>query len=286
MANITSFSVHAAYGLALGLFMAAAWWRFSLAAAKGLDAPPGLPVGKVPVWIYRPIDLLGLGIIAGVFYLLAVGNAVAGESGKPPGLSVEGIVLSIGFLIFMAVIPVAIVSRRMGLGQWLGLRWKEWPWVMLIAPATVFTMWAFFAGLQGLGYMDLMDRLGVQKVQDTVAIFQDAKDPALLILMAFAAVIVAPICEEVVFRGYLYPAAKRFAGPWVAALCTALMFSAAHGSMAALLPLFVFGLVLVALYEFTGSIWAPVAAHFLFNAATVTIQMLVRFIDLPAEALK
>jgi membrane protease YdiL (CAAX protease family) len=51
--------------------------------------------------------------------------------------------------------------------------------------------------------------------------------------------------------------------------------------MAALLPLFVFGLVLVALYEFTGSIWAPVAVHFLFNAATVVVQMLLRFADLP-----
>jgi membrane protease YdiL (CAAX protease family) len=196
-----------------------------------------------------------------------------------------GIVLfSIMFLFFMAAVAVAIVIRRMGPVPWLGLRWKEWPWVLLIAPGTVICMWAFFAGLQGLGYMDLMDRLGVQKVQDTVELFQKGKDPAVLILMAVAAVIVAPICEEVVFRGYLYPAAKRFAGPWVAAVCTALMFSAAHGNMAALLPLFVFGLVLVALYEFTGSIWAPVAAHFLFNAATVTVQMLVRFYGLPETA--
>ena len=132
--------------------------------------------------------------------------------------------------------------------------------------------------------MDLMDRLGVEKVQDTVELLQTGKDPAMLILMGFAAVFVAPVCEEVVFRGYLYPAAKRFAGPWVAALCTALMFSAAHGSMAALLPLFVFGLVLVALYEVTGSIWAPVAVHFLFNAATVVIQVLVRIYGMPHTA--
>jgi membrane protease YdiL (CAAX protease family) len=53
-----------------------------------------------------------------------------------------------------------------------------------------------------------------------------------------------------------------------------------------LLPLFVFGLVLVALYEYTGSIWAPVAVHFVFNAATVAVQILLRFVDLPAEAMK
>jgi membrane protease YdiL (CAAX protease family) len=281
MENITSLSVHAAYGLAAVLFVAAAGWRFARAGARGSDAPPELPTGKVPVWIYRPSDLLGLVGVAGVFYLLAVGNAVAGESGKTLSVSLEGLLFSIGFQFFMAAIVVVIVLRRMNPVRWLGLRWRQWPWVFLIAPCTVVTMWAFFAGLQGVGYMDLMDRLGVEKVQDTVAVFQKEQDPLLLILMAFAAAFVAPVCEEVVFRGYLYPAAKRFVGPWLAALCTALIFSAAHGSMAALLPLFVFGLVLVALYEFTGSIWAPVAVHFLFNAATVVVQMLLRFADLP-----
>lgn len=277
-------SMHVAYGLAVGLFLAAAGWRVFAARAQGADAPPVLPVGKVAVWIYRPLDLLGMAVIAGVFYLLAVGNAVAAEGKEPVSMSVGIVLFSIMFLFLMAAVSVAIVIRRMGPVRWLGLRWKEWPWVLLIAPGTVVCMWVFFAGLQGLGYMDLMERLGVEKVQETVELFQKGKNPAVLILMAFAAVIVAPICEEVVFRGYLYPAAKRYAGPWVAAVCTALMFSAAHGNMAALLPLFVFGLVLVALYEFTGSIWAPVAAHFLFNAATVAVQMLVRVYGLPETA--
>lgn len=276
--------MHVAYGLAVGLFLAAAGWRVFAARAQGADAPPVLPVGKVAVWIYRPLDLLGMAVIAGVFYLLAVGNAVAAEGKEPVSMSVGIVLFSIMFLFLMAAVSVAIVIRRMGPVRWLGLRWKEWPWVLLIAPGTVVCMWVFFAGLQGLGYMDLMERLGVEKVQETVELFQKGKNPAVLILMAFAAVIVAPICEEVVFRGYLYPAAKRYAGPWVAAVCTALMFSAAHGNMAALLPLFVFGLVLVALYEFTGSIWAPVAAHFLFNAATVAVQMLVRVYGLPETA--
>jgi membrane protease YdiL (CAAX protease family) len=152
---------------------------------------------------------------------------------------------------------------------------------MLIAPATVVCMWSIFAGLQGLGYNDLMIKLGVEQVQDTVAIFQKENNVVVLILMGITATLVAPICEEVVFRGYLYPAVKHFAGPWMSALCTALMFSAAHGSLSALVPLFIFGLVLAALYEFTGSIWAPIAAHFLFNGATVVILIASRFIDLP-----
>ena len=243
--------------------------------------PPEFPVGKVPVWFYRPCDLLGIALLAGVFYLQAVGSAVMGEGDKPLKIHAEGVVVSIGLQFMLAGIALAIVIRRVGPVQWLGLRWKDWPWVMLVAPVTVVCMWLIFAGLQGLGYMDLMDELGVEKVQDTVAIFQKEKNVAVLILMGITASLVAPICEEVVFRGYLYPAVKRFAGPWMSALCTALMFSAAHGSVSALVPLFVFGLALAALYEFTGSIWAPMAAHFLFNTATVVILMASRFVDLP-----
>jgi membrane protease YdiL (CAAX protease family) len=129
-----------------------------------------------------------------------------------------------------------------------------------------------------------MDRLGVEKVQQTVTIFQEEKDIVVLVLMAIAAALVAPVCEEIVFRGYLYPVAKKFSGPWVAALCTALIFSAAHGSFSALLPLFAFGLLLVALYEFTGSLWAPMAVHFLFNGATVAVQLYARYAEIPLTA--
>jgi membrane protease YdiL (CAAX protease family) len=281
MGNITSLSVHVTYGLALVLFVTMAGWRFHASRMKEVGSPPELPVGKVAVWFYRPWDLLGIALLAGLFYAQAVGSAVMGEKDEPITINAAGILVSIGLQFLLAGIALAIVIRRVDPVRWLGLRWRQWPWVMLVAPATVVCMWAIFAGLQGLGYMDLMDELGVEKVQDTVAIFQKENNVAVLILMGFTAAVVAPICEEVVFRGYLYPAVKSFVGPWMSALCTALMFSAAHGSVSALIPLFVFGLALAALYEFTGSIWAPMAAHFLFNAATVASLMAIRFYDIP-----
>lgn len=281
MGNVTLLSVHATYGLAVLLLMAAAWRRRRAAGARAEGLPPEVPVGKVAVWFYCPLDLLGIALLAGLFYVQAVTGAVMGEGDEPIKVSAEGVVVSIGLQFLLAGIALAMVVRRVDPVSWLGLRWRQWPWVLLIAPVTVVCMWAIFAGLQGLGYMDLVDKLGVEKVQDTVAIFQKEKSLTVLILMGITAAVVAPICEEVVFRGYLYPAVKRFAGPWMSGLCTALMFSAAHGSVSALLPLFVFGLALAALYEFTGSIWAPMAAHFLFNAVTVASLMAVRIYNLP-----
>jgi membrane protease YdiL (CAAX protease family) len=70
----------------------------------------------------------------------------------------------------------------------------------------------------------------------------------------------------------------------VAGVCSALIFAAAHGSLAALLPLFVFGCVLAFLYEKTGSLWAPIAVHALFNGATVLVQLAARHWNYPLEA--
>ena len=44
--------------------------------------PPPLPLGKVPVWFYRPLDLLGIGFIFVLFFGL-----VMGSSGLPAKLS-------------------------------------------------------------------------------------------------------------------------------------------------------------------------------------------------------
>ncbi|MBC7981066.1 MAG: CPBP family intramembrane metalloprotease [Armatimonadetes bacterium] len=281
MENITAICVHASYGLAVLLLVAVAGSRYLKRREHAAASPPDFPVGKVATWFYGAADLWGYGILVTLFYLLAIGGTMVPPSERDAPLSIENILLTMGLQIFMAGIVAAFVIQRRNLKDWLGLGWKNWPLVFAIAPATVLSMWALFAGLYELGYMDLMEKLGVEKVQDAVKIFQEEQNPVLLVLMAVAAVIVAPVCEEVVFRGYLYPVAKKFSGPWVAAISTALIFSAAHGSLAALLPLFVFGLVLVALYEITGSIWAPMAVHMLFNGATVAVQMIVRYSDLP-----
>ena len=245
--------------------------------------PPPLPLGRVPVWLYRPLDLLGLGLVFTVFFGLVV--ASVRTSGDADVTVNSGMLLvSIAFQFITAGIVTVFVIGRVRPVEWLGLRWPGWRWVFLIAPGTVLVMWMFFGGLQASGYMQWIESLGVDSVQDTVKILQESTDPLLLGLMAAAAVIAAPLCEEIVFRGYFYAAAKRFAGPWAAGVSSALVFAAAHGSLAALLPLFVFGCVLAFLYERTGSLWASIAVHFCFNGATVLVQLVARFYDIPLAA--
>jgi hypothetical protein len=247
--------------------------------------PPELPVGKVPVWFYRPLDLVGAGFVFGVFCALVLGSAWDSQQEAVPALAPSALLVNIGFQFFMAGVLAILVVRRVGWLAWLGLRWPSWPWVLLIAPGAVVFMWAVFGGLQISGYVQWMESLGVETVQDTVKLLQESQDPLILGLMALTAVVAAPLCEEIVFRGYFYPVLKKFAGVWPATLCSALVFASAHGNLTALLPLFIFGGVLVFVYEKTGSLWAPIAVHCCFNSATVIVQIAARYYHLPLEGI-
>lgn len=87
-------------------------------------------------------------------------------------------------------------------------------------------------------------------------------------LMAFMAILVAPVTEECCFRGFVYNILKRWNGRWIAALASALLFAAVHGSLLQLIPLFIFGIVQCVAYEKARSLWLPVAIHTLFNACS------------------
>ena len=75
----------------------------------------------------------------------------------------------------------------------------------------------------------------------------------------------APLAEEILFRGILYPTIKQAGFPRVALWGTSLLFAAIHLNLAIFLPLLLLALMLTWLYEKTDNLLAPIAAHSLFN---------------------
>lgn len=252
----------------------------AVAAATGLAG-----LLKVRVDHYKLIDLPLIGLVFLLYFGLTSMPGGADETPVEQKMTAPVLVASIFFQLMLMGMVMAFVTWRVKISDWLGLRWKHWPLSFAIAPLAVFFMWCFMGTLHLSGWNGWLERsLGIESMQEAVKLLQEAKDPLVVALMAVAAVLVAPVAEEVVFRGYLYPAAKRFCGPTGAILFSSLVFSAAHGNVVALVPLFALAVVLCLLYEFTGSIWACISVHFLFNAATVTLQLLARsgIVDIPA----
>jgi membrane protease YdiL (CAAX protease family) len=93
------------------------------------------------------------------------------------------------------------------------------------------------------------------------------------------AVCIAPVAEEVMFRGILYPTVKQLGYPRLALWGTSLLFGLSHFSMVTLAPLTVFAAVLVFLYETTDNLLAPIVAHSLFNAMNFFILVFAHSLD-------
>lgn len=253
-----------------------------------IPVPPPLPSwGKVPTWWCHVVDSLGLCLIGGIFIFFGLAAVSSAGQEEEKVLSPEALWGNILTFSVLVAAVYFIVHRRVRWGTWLGLRWREWPHFFWIGPAVVILMWGVMGALSASGYIAWLEKVvGSSSTQDAVALLRESKDSMSVALMAFSAVIVAPLAEEVIFRGYLYPVAKSFAGSSAAIFFSALLFAACHGNIPLMLPLFLLGILLALAYEWTGSIWAAISIHFFFNGATVAMQLALRaglFPEIPSS---
>jgi CAAX protease family protein len=86
---------------------------------------------------------------------------------------------------------------------------------------------------------------------------------------------VAPISEEIFFRGFMYGGLRRRLPWWAAALIAGLVFGALHytgrDSIGVVPQLAALGFILAWLYERTGSLWPPILMHGVNNALAFVV---------------
>ena len=94
------------------------------------------------------------------------------------------------------------------------------------------------------------------------------------ITAAFLSVgIMAPLCEELLFRGYLFHAVNKKYGTWPSVIITSFLFAAIHGQWFQLLPLFMAGFFLNAFYLHSRSLIATIFMHSAWN--TFSLYLIV-----------
>ena len=93
------------------------------------------------------------------------------------------------------------------------------------------------------------------------------------LFVALAVIVVAPVAEELFFRGFFYRALRSWMRVWSAALTDGIVFGALHfqgTDTAIILPIIaVFGVVQCLIYERTGSLFAAIAVHAGFNTVAM-----------------
>ncbi|HEX2436072.1 MAG TPA: CPBP family glutamic-type intramembrane protease [Solirubrobacterales bacterium] len=95
------------------------------------------------------------------------------------------------------------------------------------------------------------------------------------VIAGFLIVAVAPLSEEIFFRGFMYGGLRRRLPVWVAAVISGVVFGLVHytgpDSIGVVPQLAVLGILLAWLYERTGSLWPPILLHLLNNSLALVV---------------
>ena len=136
--------------------------------------------------------------------------------------------------------------------------------------ALIFLPIAYLAKSASVTFLQWADHaiglhIDVSKPQEAVAVLTNQQSVGAKIYAAFFAIVIAPVAEEILFRGILYPTIKQAGYPRIALWSTAMVFAAIHLDFQIFVPLTILGLMQVFLYERTDTLLAPITAHSLFN---------------------
>ena len=235
----------------------------SLKERLDADSPGIGPDLSVP-WQGKQVAM-GLVLVGIAFLAISGGTVIVEHLGA--GLAWGAWLGShaIGLVILATVWLLAQNQGRVSPAA-LGLRHPKtsWPFAVLLAIVVVSVSIGFTA-LYALAVKPLgIDLLAPPDV------------PREIVFNGFAMVLTfealagwTPLTEEIFFRGFVMPVLIARWGITGASVGRALIFSLFHLHPGVLLPIFITGLLLAALYHLTGSLWPPVIAHAGQNAVAL-----------------
>ncbi len=228
--------------------------------------------------------LFGLGI----FLAIAIYHIPAGEvisiidnnsyEGNIPLLKMLQVLYSTGLFLIPAILAAFLIERRVG--DYLGLSGLPGIGIFLLILMLMFAIVPFINYVALLneklslparwsGVMEKINR-NDQSQWDLMKAFLDTDRFGGFLFNLFMIALVPAIGEEFFFRGVLQRIlAEWFRNNHVAIWATAFVFSLMHYQFMGFIPRIVLGALFGYLFIWTGSIWAPVIAHFLNNGAAV-----------------
>jgi len=231
-------------------------------AAPPPPPPPGFPTGPSgPKTV--GVGWMVLGIVMAILVVPAILGGIAFVVAGDPDSDVAAIVAQAFFAAGLVVTPFVVFRiegirpavKRLGLRTFKplsGIGWMLAAYGIFIAAAGIFSV--FFSTEQEQ-----------QVLQDIGA----EKDTVMLVALGILVVGIAPVAEEIFFRGFLFGGLRGKLSFWPAALISGIFFGAIHilgGSWQAVVLLSLFGVLLAFLYERTGSLGPPILMHVLQNA--------------------
>jgi uncharacterized protein len=230
--------------------------------------PPPSPRDTLPRWpLWAPFAaMLGVFVFLGVLFSIAAPLGVETGTDAPPAFNIGATYVQDLALIASALLLAKLLDPPALPGKF-GLRLTPF---LPAAGWTLVSWFGFFAftvtwsiALDVDEQDDLPEELGVD--ESTLA----------LIGAAVLVCVLAPIAEELFFRGFCFTALRRTLGMLPAAVLTGIIFGAIHlggTEIEFIVPLMVFGFFLCLLYVWTDSLLPCIALHALNNALALGVS--------------
>lgn len=189
------------------------------------------------------------------------------------------VVLSLGMVTLLALgvnrqyfenIGVLLLEMMYLLPVILILAWRRVHWRHLGFGKFTLDVLGIGCGLLLGGYVIIIAHnlllygFGVGTQGDQVfEIFKQLKSP---VWFFFVGAIVAPLVEEIFFRGFLFQGFRQKYGWLPALLLSSALFSLAHLDPVSLIPTFILGCVLAYVYHRSNSVWPGIIFHAAINS--------------------
>jgi membrane protease YdiL (CAAX protease family) len=119
--------------------------------------------------------------------------------------------------------------------------------------------------------------------QELIKLFTAGGDPIAITLLVVFAVLLAPIVEELIFRGGIYRFLKSQTTLLPAQILSGAFFAVMHGNLMSFLPLVVVGICLARVYERSGNILAPMCFHACFNGFSLLMLLIMSHSSISIE---
>lgn len=207
------------------------------------------------------------------------------------GLFLGGAFMLGAWLVVFGVIPLFLASQGILAREvWAvsgGGKWWEAPWAGLIGLFTIYHL-IILAGLITQAILQLTElpldteQPAVRLMREALGLWFEQQKIGPLALMLFQAVILAPLWEELFFRGTLYPWLKSILGRLGAMILSSTVFAVVHVHAASFLSLMVLAMTLCLVYERRGRLADAVFLHLFFNLLASVLLIAAEWPDAPS----
>ncbi len=214
----------------------------------------------LPVWVFLGFMLAQALIVALIGVLEAVGVPLDELNASLFQVIAGGVIygLSLAIVIGLPWLVKKARTDREELGlqrlpNWMDIVWVPAGVVAYLILTTIVTTLA----------MTFLTFVDYEQVQDTG--FTNLTTQFEYILAFVMLVIIAPVAEEILFRGYLFGKLRKHASLWVSILITSVLFAIVHFAWNVGLDVFALSIVLCLLRVASGSLWPSIMLHMLKN---------------------